>query len=423
MDGPLPRPVARALRGTAEGGIRRSDFPLLHQTVHGKRLVYLDNAASTPMPQAVIDALVRYASCDHANVHRGVHALSQRATDAFEDARARVQRFLGATDPSQIVFVRGTTEAINLVAHSFVQPRLRAGDEILVSALEHHSNIVPWQMACARTGAHLRVVPLDASATPRLEEWEARIGPRTRFVALAHVSNAFGTVNDVARIVALAHARGVPVLVDGAQAAAHLPVDVCALDCDFYAFSGHKTCGPTGIGALYGKSEHLQEMPPYQGGGDMIRAVTLEATQYAEPPHRFEAGTPHIAGAVGLGCALEYLANIGLRTIYAHEHELLAYATHELQAIDGIRIFGTSAEKSAILSFTIDGIHPHDIGSILDGEGIAVRTGHHCAMPAMQHFDLPAGTARASFAFYNTFDDVDALVAATREVVRVFGVG
>ena len=422
----FPSPMLRMGEGEGVRAVNsperwRADFPLLHQQVNGKPLVYLDNAASMPMPQTVIDALVRYVSHDHANVHRGVHTLSQRATQAFEEARARIQRFLGAAAPAEIVFVRGTTEGINLVAHCFARPRLRTGDEILVSALEHHSNIVPWQMVCAQTGATLRVVPLDAAGSLRIEEWEQRMGPRTRFVALAHVSNALGTVNDVARVVALAHARGVPVLVDGAQAAGHLSVDVRALDCDFYAFSGHKACGPTGIGALYGKAEHLASMPPYQGGGDMIRSVTVEATEYADPPHRFEAGTPNIAGAVALGCAVDYLAKIGMHAIHVHERELLAYASREMTAIDGVRIIGTAAEKSAILSFTIDGVHPHDIGSILDGEGVAVRTGHHCAMPAMQHFDLPAGTARASFAFYNTFDDVDTLVAGTREVVRIFG--
>jgi cysteine desulfurase/selenocysteine lyase len=399
---------------------RRGDFPLLRTRVHGKPLVYLDNAATTQKPQAVIDAVSRFYENDNANVHRGVHALSQRSTDAFEAARGKVRAFLNARTAAQVVFVRGATEAINLVAQSFVRTRVAPGDEIVVSALEHHSNIVPWQQVCAQTGAVLKVIPLDEAGQVRLDAFAALLGPRTRFVAISHVSNALGSITDVARVTAAAHARGVPVLVDGAQAVAHVPVDVHALDCDFYVFSGHKCYGPTGVGVLYGKAEHLEAMPPYQTGGDMVRTVTFDRTDYMPSPHKFEAGTPDIAGAIGLGTALDYLGALGLEAIAAHESELLGRASDLLARMGGVRIVGTAAHKSGILSFVVDGVHPHDVGTILDREGIAIRTGHHCAMPAMEHFGLPAGTARASFAFYNTFAEVDALAEAVQLVRRTF---
>lgn len=399
---------------------RRADFPALQQDVNGKPLVYLDNAATTHKPRSVIEAVARFFERDNANVHRGVHALSQRATDAYEAARAKVQRLLGAADPAQIVFVRGTTEAINLVAQSFVRLRVAAGDEIVVSALEHHSNIVPWQQVCAQTGAALRAIPIDAHGALDLAAYERLLGPRTRFVAVAHVSNALGSVNDVGRIVAAAHARGIPVLVDGAQAVAHVEVDVQALDCDFYAFSGHKCLGPTGVGALYGKAAHLASMPPYQCGGDMVRAVSLESAEFMPCPHKFEAGTPDISGAIGLGAACDYLAALGIARIAAHEAELLEHATAALAPIPGVRIVGTARRKASIVSFVLAGVHPHDVGSMLDQDGIAVRTGHHCAMPAMLRFGLPAGTARASFAFYNTHAEVDALAESVRRVQRIF---
>jgi len=412
-----PRPTA----ATVPLARRRGDFPLLRTRVHGKPLVYLDNAATTQKPQAVIDAVSRFYENDNANVHRGVHALSQRATDAFEAARGKVRAFLNAPSAAQIVFVRGATEAINLVAQSFVRTRVVPGDEIIVSALEHHSNIVPWQQVCAQTGAVLKVIPLDGAGAVQLEHYERLLGPRTRFVAISHVSNALGSVTDIAAVTAAAHARGVPVLVDGAQAVAHVAVDVRAIDCDFYVFSGHKCYGPTGVGALYGKAEHLEAMPPYQTGGDMIRTVRFDHTEYMPSPHKFEAGTPDIAGAVGLGTALDYLLALGLDSIAAHESELLARASGLLAGVGGVRIVGTAAHKAGILSFVVEGVHPHDVGTILDREGIAIRTGHHCAMPAMEHFGLPAGTARASFAFYNTFAEVDALAEAVQLVRRTFG--
>jgi cysteine desulfurase/selenocysteine lyase len=398
----------------------RKDFPALHQQVHGKPLVYLDNAATSQKPQAVIDAITTYYALENSNVHRGVHLLSEKATQAYEDARARVQRFLNAAESREIVFVRGTTEGINLVAQSYGRASVGAGDEIVVSAMEHHSNIVPWQMLCAEKGAVLRVVPIDDAGELVLDEYARLLTERTKLVAVAHISNALGTVNPVKALIELAHARGVPVLVDGAQAAPHLPVDVRDLDCDFYVFSGHKTLGPTGIGVLYGKAERLERMPPWQGGGDMIASVTFEKTTYNALPYKFEAGTPHIAGVIGLGVALDYLSGLGLGRVTAYEQDLLAYGTAALRAVPGLRIIGTAKAKASVLSFVLDGVHAHDAGTILDNAGVAVRAGHHCAMPIMQRFGVPA-TVRASLAFYNTREELDALVAALHEVREIFG--
>jgi cysteine desulfurase/selenocysteine lyase len=398
----------------------RADFPILAQEVHGKPLVYLDNGASTQKPNAVIDAVGDFYARDYANIHRGVHTLSERATAAFEGARDRVQRFLNAADRHEIVFTRGTTEAVNLVAASFGGQRIGAGDEIILTGMEHHSNIVPWQLLAERVGAQIRVVPLFDDGSLDLEAYAALFGPRTRLVAVVHVSNALGTVNPVAEMIATAHAHGVPVLVDGAQAVAHARVDVQALDCDFYAFSAHKIYGPSGIGALYGRRELLEAMPPWQGGGDMIRTVAFEGSTWADPPYRFEAGTPHIAGAAGLVAALDYVDGIGLDAIAAHEHDLLAYGTALLEQVPGLRLIGTAADKAAILSFVIDGVHAHDIGTVLDFEGVAVRAGHHCAMPVMTRYGVPA-TARASLGLYNTRADIDALVRALQRVTEMFG--
>jgi cysteine desulfurase/selenocysteine lyase len=398
----------------------RRDFPALHQSVRGKALVYLDNGATTQKPQAVIDAEARFYENDCANVHRGVHALSERATRAFNDARAAVQRFINAAHASECVFVRGTTEAINLVAQTFGRTRLGEGDEVLITEMEHHANIVPWQLLCQQTGAVLRVVPITNEGEARLEEYLHLLGPRTRLVAVTHVSNALGTVNPVRSMIEAAHSQGVPVLVDGAQAAPHQRIDVQALDCDFYAFSGHKVYGPTGIGVLYGKQALLEAMPPYQGGGEMIRRVTFRESQYAPPPLKFEAGTPNVAGAIGLQAALEYLHALGLERIAAHEHALLEQATAALGRIEGLRIVGTARDKASLVSFVMEGVHPHDIGTILDSEGIAVRTGHHCAMPVMERFGVPA-TSRASFGLYNTREEVDALVRGLHRVREVFG--
>jgi len=398
----------------------RGDFPALRQRVHGRKLVYLDNAATTQKPRAVIDALGRWYAEDCANVHRGLHTLSERSTAAYEAARDTVRRFLNAEDARAIVFVRGATEGINLVAHSYGRARLRAGDEILISGLEHHSNIVPWQLLAEATGARLRVAPINDRGEIILEEYEKLLGPRTRMVALAHVSNALGTINPVRRMIRLAHRWEAAVLLDGAQAAPHLKVDVRALDCEFCVFSGHKLYGPTGIGVLYGKAALLEAMPPYQGGGDMIRSVSFEKTTYNDPPYKFEAGTPHIAGAIGLAAAIEYLDRLGLGRIAAHEHELLVCATEALRRIPGVRLIGTAAEKVALVSFVVEGVHPHDVGTILDGEGVAVRAGHHCAQPVMQRFGVPA-TTRASFGLYNTREEVDALAAGLESVQEVFG--
>ena len=398
----------------------RKDFPILSQEVHGRPLVYLDNAATTQKPQAVLEALETYYATDNANVHRGVHLLSERATQAYEAARSRIRRFLNSAEDREIVFVRGTTEAINLVAQTYGRRMVGPGDEILITALEHHSNIVPWQMLCEEKGAALRVAPIDDAGEVDVEAYERLLGPRTRLVAIAHCSNALGTVLPIGRMIEAAHRQGVPVLVDGAQAVAHMPVDVQALGCDFYAFSGHKVYGPTGIGALYGKAALLESMPPFQGGGDMIKAVTFEKTVYNDLPYKFEAGTPDIAGAIGLGAALEYLDGLGRDRAAAYEHDLLAYGTERLSAIPGVRLIGTAREKASVLSFVMEGAHAHDVGTILDREGIAVRTGHHCAMPVMTRFGL-AATTRASVALYNTREELDALCAGLGKVREIFG--
>jgi len=389
----------------------RQDFPALSRQVRGKPLVYLDNGASAQRPRAVIEAEREYAERHHSNVHRGVHTLSQEATDLFEGAREKVRRFLNAASTREIVFVRGTTEAINLVAQSWGGAQLQAGDEVVITWLEHHANIVPWQMACDRAGATLRVVPIDRRGVVDFDAYLSMLGPRTRMVAVAHVSNALGTVLPVQEIVAAARERGIATLLDGAQAVPHQRVDVQALGCDFYAFSGHKLYGPTGIGVLYGREAVLKDMPPWQGGGDMILTVSFEKTTYNTLPYRFEAGTPHISGAVGLGAAIDYVEAVGLERIAAWENELLDYATDRLSAVPGLQIVGTAPEKASLVSFVLDGVHPHDLGTILDSEGVAIRTGHHCAMPVMDFFEVPA-TARASFAFYNTRAEIDALVAA-----------
>jgi cysteine desulfurase/selenocysteine lyase len=397
----------------------RRDFPALHQKVHGKPLVYLDNAATTQKPKAVIDSLNRFYLFDCSNVHRAVHALSDRATKSYEAARSTVRHFINARSEREIVFVRGATEAINLVMNSFARPRVKPGSEILISALEHHSNIVPWQLLAEQTGARLVVAPINDAGELILEECERRLSPQTALVAIAHVSNALGTIVPVHDVIRMAHGRGIPVLLDGAQAVAHMRVDVQDLDCDFYAFSGHKVFGPTGIGILYGRENLLNEMPPYQGGGDMIRSVTFEKTIYNDLPYKFEAGTPHVAGAIGLGAALNYLSRIAIDQAYKHEHELLTYGTDLLNAIPGLRLIGTAREKVGVLSFVIDGIHPHDVGTVLDREGIAVRTGHHCAQPVMDRFGVPA-TTRASLAFYNTQAELDALANRIRRVQKLF---
>jgi cysteine desulfurase / selenocysteine lyase len=397
----------------------RADFPILQKRVRGRDLVYLDNAATSQKPKAVIEAITRYYESDNANIHRGVHYLSERATAEFEAARKSVQMFLNARHVEEIVFVRGTTEAINLVAQTYGRANVSAGDEVVITALEHHSNIVPWQMLCEERAAKLRIVPINDDGGLILEEFQRLLGPRTKIVAVSHVSNALGTVNPVPDIVQMAHARNIPVLIDGAQATPRLAVDMQTLDCDFYAFSGHKSYGPTGIGVLYGKSNLLEAMPPYQGGGDMIRSVTFEKTTYNKIPHKFEAGTPDMSGAIGLNAALEYLNGLGMGNIAAHEAELLAYATDAVSAIPGIRLIGTAKERAGVLSFVMDGVHPHDIGTILDQEGIAIRTGHHCAQPVMERFGIDA-TARASFGLYNTKQEIDALVHGIHKVKEVF---
>ncbi|MEQ1579971.1 MAG: cysteine desulfurase [Steroidobacteraceae bacterium] len=389
----------------------RADFPILHQDINGKPLVYLDNAASSQHPRVVIDSMSRYYERDHANVHRGVHTLSQRATDAFEAARENVRRFINAKSTKEVIFVRGTTEAVNLVATSFARPGIKPGDEILISWLEHHANIVPWQMLAEQTGAVLKVIPITPAGEVDFAAFEQLIGTRTKLLALAHVSNALGTIVPVEKFIAVARKHGVPVLLDGAQAIPHSKIDVQALGCDFYCFSGHKLCGPTGIGVLYGREAILEAMPPWQGGGDMILSVSFKGTTYNQLPWKFEAGTPDIAGVIGLGTAIQYLEGIGMDRIAAYEHTLLEYATERLTTIPGLRIIGTAPRKAAVVSFALEGIHPHDIGTILDVEGVAIRTGHHCAMPVMEFYNVPA-TARASFAFYNTRAEVDKLVDA-----------
>ena len=397
----------------------RKDFPVLKEKMHGKPLVYLDNAATTQKPQAVINTLTRYYSKENANIHRGIYYLSEQATDAYEIARAKVRRLINAAFPQEIVFVRGATEGINLVAQSFGRAFIKAGDEVIISAMEHHSNIVPWQILCGQTGAKLRVIPMNDDGELLFNEYEKFLSTRTKIVAITEVSNALGTINPVKKIAKLAHDRKIPVLVDGAQAVPHLPVDVQDLDCDFYVFSGHKLFGPTGIGVLYGRRDWLERMPPYQGGGDMISSVTFEKTTYNRIPYKFEAGTPHIAGVIGLGAAIDYLTGIGLKNIAAYEYELLQYGTEALQTIPGLRLIGTAKEKASVLSFVLEDIHAHDIGTILDRNGVAIRAGHHCAMPVMERFGVPA-TARASLAFYNTREDMDALVRALHEVREVF---
>ena len=397
----------------------REDFPILKEMVHGKPLVYLDNAATSQKPQAVIDALVNYYVTENSNVHRGVHTLSQLATDAYEGARETVRQFINAEDDKEIIFVRGTTEGINLVAQTYGRENVGAGDEIIITAMEHHSNIVPWQILCEEKGAHLKVIPINDEGELLLDEYEKLLSPRTKFVSIVHQSNALGTINPVEQIIELAHARGIPVMLDGAQAVAHVPIDVQKLGCDFYAFSGHKLYGPTGVGALYGRADLLNAMPPYQGGGEMIRSVTFEKTLYNVLPAKFEAGTQNIAGSVGLGAAIDYVNSVGMDNIAAYEKELLAYGTERLSEIEMVKLIGTARHKGSILSFVMENAHPHDVGTILDAEGIAVRTGHHCAQPLMDRFGVPA-TVRASLAFYNTKEEIDTLVKGIDRVIEVF---
>ncbi|HSR63557.1 MAG TPA: cysteine desulfurase [Gammaproteobacteria bacterium] len=398
----------------------RADFPILHQQVHGKPLAYLDNAATAQKPDTVIKTLDEYYREYNSNIHRGVHSLSERATAAYEQSREKARAFINAGSIQETIFVRGTTEGINLIAQSYGRSKLRAGDEIIISEMEHHSNIVPWQMLCQQTGAMLKIIPINDAGELIMEEYEKLLGPKTRIVSVGHISNALGTINPVRRITDLAHAQGAVVILDGAQAAPHTAVDVKALDCDFYLFSGHKLFGPTGIGVMYGRQELLEEMPPYHGGGDMIKKVTLKKTEYSDLPAKFEAGTPHIAGVIGLGAAIGYVNDTGIERIEQYERELLDYAVKSVSAIPGIELIGTAREKASILSFIFGKIHPHDIGTILDHEGIAIRTGHHCAMPVMEHFRVPA-TARASFAFYNTRAEVDQLANGLEKCREVFG--
>jgi cysteine desulfurase/selenocysteine lyase len=416
-------PAIAAVRESASVGFdaekARRDFPILRQKVRGKPLVYLDNAATSQKPQVVINAITRYYERDNANIHRGVHFLSEHATEEYESARVAIQHFLNAAHSSEIIFVRGATEAINLVAQTFGRTHVGSGDEVLITGMEHHSNIVPWQMLCEEKGAKLRVAPFNDNGELLLDEYAALLSPKTKIVAATHVSNALGSINPIRRMIELAHDRNIPVLIDGAQAVPHMKIDVQALDCDFYAFSGHKIYGPTGIGILYGKSALLEKMPPYQGGGDMISSVTFEKTIYNKLPYKFEAGTPDISGAIGLGSAIRYLDALGIEAVGEYEHGLLEYATQAIGAIPGVRLVGTAKEKAGVLSFVMENAHPHDIGTILDQEGIAIRTGHHCSQPVMQRFGIPA-TARASFALYNTREDVDALVRGMEKVREVF---
>ena len=398
----------------------RADFPILKLKVNGKPLVYLDNAASSQMPQQVIDRLVRYQTAEHANIHRGVHYLSETATAAYEGARVKVQRFINAKETREVIYTRGTTDALNLVMHGYGRAFIGAGDEIIVSQLEHHSNIVPWQMLCEEKGAKLRVIPCNDAGELLLEDYRKLINSHTKLVAVTHVSNALGTINPIKDMIATAHRHGVPVLVDGAQAVPHMKVDVQDLDCDFYAFSAHKMCGPTGMGILYGKAALLEKMKPFEGGGDMILSVTFEKTTYNVIPHKFEAGTPPIAAGIGLGATIDYLESVGMDRIAAHEHDLITYATDAFRQLKDVRIVGTARDKASVLSFTVKGVHPHDVGTILNEDGVAVRTGHHCAQPVMQRFGIPA-TARASFYLYNTLQEVDALVAGILRVQKIFG--
>jgi cysteine desulfurase/selenocysteine lyase len=397
----------------------REDFPILKQQVHGKPLVYLDNAATSQKPQVVLDTLEHYYSTENANVHRGVHSLSQQATQDYEAARGKIRQLLNASDDREIIFVRGATEGINLVAQSYGRQNVGEGDEIIISAMEHHSNIVPWQILCQERGAHLRVIPMNDDGELLMDEYEKLLGSRTKLVSVVHLSNSLGTINPIDQIIEMAHSRGVPVLVDGAQSTPHMMIDVRKMDCDFFVFSGHKLYGPTGIGALYGKAGLLEAMPPYQSGGDMIKSVTFEKTTYNSLPYKFEAGTPNIGGAIGLGAAIDYITDIGMDRMSAYEHDLLKYGTERLSTISGLQLIGTAREKADILSFVLRDIHPHDIGTILDNEGIAIRTGHHCTQPVMDHFGIPA-TARASLAFYNTREDIDALVKGIDKVIEVF---
>ena len=408
--------------GTAKLDVARirEDFPILKTMVNGKPLVYLDNAATSQKPQAVLDTLNRYYTEENSNIHRGVHYLSQVATKDYEDSRAKVRSFLNAPDDKQIIFVRGATEGINLVAGSYGRQNVGAGDEVIVTAMEHHSNIVPWQILCQEKGASLKVIPINDDGELLLDEYEKLLSPRTKLVSVVHISNSLGTINPMEQIIEMAHARGVPVLVDGAQSAPHMAIDVQKLDCDFFVFSGHKVYGPTGIGALYGKMDLLESMPPYQGGGDMIKSVSFEKTSYNDLPYKFEAGTPNIAGVIGLGAAIDYLNGLGMDITRAHEDSLLEYGTERLSNISRVRLIGTAANKASILSFVMDGVHPHDIGTILDSEGIAIRAGHHCTQPLMERFGIPA-TARASLAFYNTEEEIDLLVRGIDKVIEVFG--
>jgi cysteine desulfurase/selenocysteine lyase len=407
--------------GSGEWNVERirEDFPVLRQTVNGKPLVYLDNAASSQVPQVVIDRGSTYIEQEHSNIHRGVHYLSQRATTAYEGAREKVKRFINAREAKECIFVRGATEGINLVMHGYGRKFVKEGDEVIISAMEHHANIVPWQMLCEEKGARLRVIPMNDAGELVLDEYDALLNERTKIVAVTHISNALGTINPVKEIINRAHKYGVPVLIDGAQGIVHLAIDVQDLDCDFYVFSGHKMFAPTGSGIVYGKAELLEKMNPFQGGGDMIRTVTFEKTTYAGLPNKFEAGTPAIASQIGLGAAIDYLTGIGREQAVAYEQQLLDYATERIGSIEGVRIIGTAREKASVLSFVIDNVHPHDIGTILDQEGIAVRAGHHCAQPVMQRFNLPA-TARASFAFYNTKEEIDTLARTIEKVIEIF---
>ncbi len=406
-------------KDTLDVGRIRADFPILNRKVNGKPLVYLDNAATTQKPSVVVESLRRYYLEENSNIHRGVHYLSQKATEGYEGTRKKMRTFINAPDAHEIIFVRGTTEGINLVAHSFVRERIKPGEEILITGMEHHSNIVPWQIVCEMTGAHLRVVPINDKGEIIMEEYEKRLTPKVKFVSIVHISNSLGTVNPVKQMIEMAHAHDIPVLIDGAQTVSHKKVDVQDLDCDFFVFSGHKMFGPTGIGILFGKSEYLEQMPPYQGGGDMIKSVTFEKTIYNDLPYKFEAGTPNIAGVIALGSAVDYINGIGLDSIYAYEQDLLAYATAAVLGVDGLRIIGTAKNKSAVISFMLEDVHPHDIGTIIDAEGVAIRTGHHCTQPVMQRFGIPA-TARASFAVYNTKDEVDALIRGIDKARKVF---
>ena len=416
---PLPTPERDRPDDSFDVARVREDFPVLTEEVHGKPLAYLDNAATAQKPRAVVQRLARYYETENSNIHRGVHRLSEKATQAYEDARGTVRRFVNAAEDREVVFVRGATEAINLVARCYGGARLQAGDEVVISAMEHHSNIVPWQLVCQEKGARLRVVPIDDRGDMVLEEYHRLLGPKTRMVALPHVSNALGTVNPVKELIRAAHGVGAPVLIDGAQGAPHAVVDVRDLDCDFYAFSGHKLYGPTGVGVLYGKADLLEAMPPYQGGGDMILSVSFEKTEYNVLPYKFEAGTPHIAGVIGLGAAVEYLEALGLDAVAAHEDRLLAHALERLARTPGVRFVGTPERRASLVSFLLDGVHAHDVGTILDREGVAVRAGHHCAMPVMERYGVPA-TVRASFACYNTETEVDALADGLEKAGRIF---